>query len=118
MESIGKSTCLQLLLRHYESWTGAITINGCSLAEYNTEQLGQYIGVVSQEPVCFVLILHFYIPLLRLSQILFGTSIYENIRYGKEDASRAEIEEAAQEAYAHDFIMQLPNVRTISRSCQ
>ncbi|CAF1131268.1 unnamed protein product [Rotaria sordida] len=48
-------------------------------------------GVVSQEP------------------ILFGTSIYENIRFGKENATRAEINEAARQATAHDFIMQLPN---------
>ena len=43
-------------------------------------------------------------------QVLFNTSIYENIRYGKEISTRAEIEEAARQANAHDFIMQLPNV--------
>ncbi|CAF4918355.1 unnamed protein product, partial [Rotaria sp. Silwood1] len=41
--------------------------------------------------------------------ILFATSIYENIRFGKENATRAEIEEAARQANAHNFIMQLPN---------
>ncbi|CAF3664485.1 unnamed protein product, partial [Rotaria sp. Silwood1] len=41
--------------------------------------------------------------------ILFSTSIYENIHLGKENATRAEIEEAARQATAHDFIMQLPN---------
>ncbi|CAF5115263.1 unnamed protein product, partial [Rotaria sp. Silwood1] len=41
--------------------------------------------------------------------VLFGTSIYENIRFGKENATRVEIEEAARQASAHDFIMQLPN---------
>ncbi|CAF5042607.1 unnamed protein product, partial [Rotaria sp. Silwood1] len=41
--------------------------------------------------------------------ILFATSIYENIRFGKENATKAEIEEAARQATAHDFIMQLPN---------
>ncbi|CAF4261847.1 unnamed protein product, partial [Rotaria magnacalcarata] len=40
---------------------------------------------------------------------LFGTTIYENIRYGKLNATRVEIEQAAQEANAHDFIMRLPN---------
>ena len=48
--------------------------------------------------------------LITSSQVLFGTSIYENIRYGKENASREEIEEAAKQANAHNFIMQLPNV--------
>ena len=45
-----------------------------------------------------------------LSQILFGTTIYENIRYGKQNATRVEIEEAARQANAHNFIMKLPNV--------
>jgi len=43
---------------------------------------------------------------------LFGLSIYENIRFGKVNATQAEIEEAAREANAHNFIMQLPNVYT------
>ncbi|CAF4943901.1 unnamed protein product [Rotaria sp. Silwood1] len=42
-------------------------------------------------------------------QTLFGTTIYENIRFGKENATRAEIEEAARQANAHEFIMQLPD---------
>ncbi|CAF1255119.1 unnamed protein product [Rotaria sordida] len=46
-------------------------------------------------------------------QILFATSIYENIRFGKENATRIEIEEAARQANAHDFIMKLPNYDTI-----
>ncbi|CAF1180823.1 unnamed protein product [Rotaria sordida] len=46
----------------------------------------------------------------REESILFATSIYENIRFGKENATRIEIEEAARQANAHDFIMQLPNV--------
>ncbi|CAF4939480.1 unnamed protein product [Rotaria sp. Silwood1] len=44
-----------------------------------------------------------------IDEILFATSIYENIRFGKENATRIEIEEAARQANAHDFIMQLPN---------
>lgn len=51
-----------------------------------------HIGVVGQEPV------------------LFGTTVRENIRYGKEDATQQEIEEAAKEANAHDFISKLPEV--------
>ncbi|CAF3536496.1 unnamed protein product [Rotaria sp. Silwood1] len=87
----GKSTCFSLLLRFYEPLSGGITINDRSITDYNLKQLRQKIGVVSQEP------------------ILFATSIYENIRFGKENATRIEIEEAARQANAHDFIMKLPN---------
>ncbi|CAF1243777.1 unnamed protein product, partial [Rotaria sordida] len=87
----GKSTCVSLLLRFYEPLSGRITINDRSITDCNFKQLRQKIGVVSQEP------------------ILFGTSIYENIRFGKENATRAEINEAARQATAHDFIIQLPN---------
>ncbi|UJR20034.1 hypothetical protein I4U23_023168 [Adineta vaga] len=87
----GKSTCLSLLLRYYEPSSGHILINGQSIKEYNLKQLRQTIGVVNQEPM------------------LFATSIAENIRFGKENATMAEIEEAARQANAHTFIMQLPN---------
>ncbi|CAF0988808.1 unnamed protein product [Rotaria sordida] len=87
----GKSTCVSLLLRFYEPLSGCITINKRSISDCNLKQLRKKIGVVSQEP------------------ILFATSIYENIRFGKENATRIEIEEAARQANAHDFIMQLPN---------
>ncbi|CAF3309181.1 unnamed protein product [Rotaria sp. Silwood2] len=87
----GKSTCISLLLRYYEPLSGQITIDDRPIKDYNVKELRQNIGVVSQEP------------------ILFGVSIYENIRFGKVDATRAEIEQAAREANAHHFIMQLPN---------
>ncbi|CAF4302925.1 unnamed protein product, partial [Rotaria sp. Silwood2] len=87
----GKSTCVSLLLRFYEPSSGHISISDRPITDYNLTQLRQNIGVVSQEP------------------ILFSTSIYENIRFGKEDATRIEIEEAARQANAHDFIMKLPN---------
>ncbi|CAF3463898.1 unnamed protein product [Rotaria sp. Silwood1] len=90
-EQISKSTCISLLLRFYEPLSGCIAINNRSITDCNVKQLRQKIGVVSQEP------------------ILFATSIYENIRFGKENATKAEIEEAARQANAHDFIMQLPN---------
>ena len=99
---------MSLLLRYYEPSSGQITINGRSLPDYNVRQLRKNIGIVSQEPVCFHLF--FSSSTTMLIQILFGTSIYENIRYGKENASREEIEEAAQQANAHNFIMRLPNV--------
>ncbi|CAF3542706.1 unnamed protein product, partial [Rotaria socialis] len=88
----GKSTCLSLILRYYEPSSGRILIDGRPITEYNVKQLRQNFGVVNQEP------------------ILFGTSIYENIRLGKVDATRAEIEEAATQANAHHFIMRLSNV--------
>ncbi|CAF1343363.1 unnamed protein product [Rotaria sordida] len=87
----GKSTCISLFLRYYEPSSGRIMIDGRPITDYNVKQLRQNIGVVSQEP------------------ILFGMSIYENIRFGKVNATQAEIEQAAREANAHHFIMQLPD---------
>ncbi|CAF1570642.1 unnamed protein product [Adineta steineri] len=87
----GKSTCVSLLLRYYEPSSGRIMIDGQPITDHKIKQLRQNIGVVSQEP------------------ILFGISIYENIRFGKLNATRAEIEQAAEQANAHKFIMKLPN---------
>ncbi|CAF1391466.1 unnamed protein product [Adineta steineri] len=87
----GKSTCVSLLLRYYEPSSGRIMIDSQSITDYKIKQFRQNIGVVSQEP------------------ILFGISIYENIRFGKLNATRAEIEHAAEQANAHKFIMKLPN---------
>ncbi|CAF1012520.1 unnamed protein product [Adineta steineri] len=87
----GKSTCISLLLRYYEPSSGRIMIDGQSITDYKIKPFRQHIGVVSQEPV------------------LFGISIYENIRFGKLNATRAEIENAAEQANAHKFIMKLPN---------
>ncbi|CAF1468613.1 unnamed protein product, partial [Rotaria sordida] len=87
----GKSTCISLLLRYYEPSLGQIKITGRPITDYNVKQLRQNIGVVSQEP------------------ILFNMSIYENIRFGKVNATQSEIENAAREANAHNFIMELPN---------
>ncbi|CAF0891101.1 unnamed protein product [Adineta steineri] len=87
----GKSTCVSLLLRYYEPSSGRIMIDGQSITDYKIKQFRQNIGVVSQEP------------------ILFGMSIYENIRFGKLNATRTEIEQAAEQANAHKFIMKLPN---------
>ncbi|CAF4594923.1 unnamed protein product [Rotaria sp. Silwood2] len=87
----GKSTRISLFLRYYEPSSSRISIDDRPITDYSVKQLRQNIGVVSQE------------------LILFGMSIYENIRYGKVNATRADIEQAAQEANAHHFIMQLPN---------
>ncbi|CAM4832339.1 unnamed protein product [Rotaria magnacalcarata] len=87
----GKSTCTSLLLRFYDVLSGSITINNRQINEYNLQELRQSIGIVTQEP------------------ILFATSIYENIAYGKKNATQTEVEEAAKQANAHNFIIQLPN---------
>ncbi|CAF4586808.1 unnamed protein product [Rotaria sp. Silwood2] len=87
----GKSTCISLFLRYYEPSSGRITIDGRPITDCNVKELRQNIGVVNQEP------------------ILFSMSIYENIRFGKVNATRIEIEQAAREANAHNFIMQLPD---------
>ncbi|MEK7350254.1 MAG: ABC transporter ATP-binding protein, partial [Nitrospirota bacterium] len=87
----GKSTIVNLLLRLYEPQSGSILIDGTDSTQYNRESLRQHIGIVLQDTV------------------LFGASIAENISYGKPDATRDEIERAAALAYAHDFIVALPN---------
>eukprot|EP01132_Coremiostelium_polycephalum_P002116 gene2116-2605_t len=86
----GKSTVISLLERFYDPSDGQILIDGEDIKKFNVKALRQKIGLVSQEPV------------------LFATSIAENIRYGKEDATQEEIEEAAKQANAHSFIITLP----------
>ncbi|CAF1435722.1 unnamed protein product, partial [Adineta steineri] len=81
----GKSTCVSLLLRYYEPSSGRIMIDDQSITDYKIKQFRQNIAV-----------------------ILFGISIYENIRFGKLNATRAEIENAEEQANAHKFIMKLP----------
>ncbi|KAH8348664.1 hypothetical protein KR084_009522 [Drosophila pseudotakahashii] len=86
----GKSTCIQLAQRFYDPQAGNLYFNGTNLKDIDINWLRSRIGVVGQEPV------------------LFGVSIYENIRYGREDATRAEIEAAAAAANAAIFIKKLP----------
>nr|XP_046482263.1 ATP-dependent translocase ABCB1-like [Neodiprion pinetum] len=85
----GKSTCIQLLQRFYDPSEGQILLDGHDLKDLNVSWLRSNIGVVGQEPV------------------LFGTTIAENIRYGKIDATDEEITAAAKKANAHDFIIKL-----------
>ena len=87
----GKSTIANLIIRLYEPQTGTILIDGQNIQRYQRASLRQEIGVVLQDPV------------------LFGTSIKENIAYGKPEASMDEIEHAARQVHAHDFIMALPD---------
>jgi len=86
----GKSTIAALLSRFYDPQGGRILLDGYDLRDFELDWLRRQIGVVSQEP------------------ILFATSIAENIRYGKPDATPQEIEAAAAAANAHEFIRRLP----------
>lgn len=86
----GKSTVFQLLLRFYDPNSGSIQIDGVDLKDADTEDFRQRIAFVPQETV------------------VFGTSVRENIAYGRPDASDAEIRAAAEAAHAHEFISQMP----------
>lgn len=87
----GKSTVAALLERFYEPKTGAIYIDGVNLAEVSPIWLrNEVIGYIDQQP------------------ILFGCSIKENIRYGRQNATNEEILEASQHSQSHDFIESLP----------
>ncbi|XP_017479812.1 PREDICTED: multidrug resistance protein 1A [Rhagoletis zephyria] len=86
----GKSTIIQLVQRFYDPQEGNIYFNDVDLKDINITWLRERIGVVGQEPV------------------LFGTTIYENIRFGREDATREMIIAAATAANAHIFINKLP----------
>ena len=82
----GKSTAVQLIERFYDPDAGAVLLDGVDLKKLHVSWLRQQIGLVSQEPV------------------LFSGSISDNIKYGKEGASQADVEAAARLANAHDFI--------------
>jgi ATP-binding cassette subfamily B protein len=86
----GKSTVAALLLRLYDPTEGTIRLDGHDLRALDARWLRSRIGTVSQEPV------------------LFSTSVAANIRYGRADATDAEVEAAARAANAHDFIAALP----------
>ena len=86
----GKTTVFQLLLRMYDPQTGGLLIDGVPCREMALEDLRQRVGIVPQDPV------------------IFSTSALENIRYGKPQASDAEVHTAAQAAFADAFIRELP----------
>jgi ATP-binding cassette subfamily B protein len=86
----GKSTVSRLLFRFYDVDKGAIRIDGQDLRAVTQTSLRAAIGIVPQDTV------------------LFNDTIYYNIAYGRPDASRAEVEEAAKLARIHDFVMGLP----------
>jgi ATP-binding cassette subfamily B protein len=86
----GKTSVFQLLLRFYDPQAGRITVDGVDIATVDPAALRARIGLVPQEPA------------------IFSTSVAENIRYGRPDASDAEVEAAAEAAAAHGFIAALP----------
>ena len=86
----GKSTVANLIPRFYDVTGGSITVDGHDVRDVTTESLRTQIGIVPQETV------------------LFSATVRENIRYGRLDATDEEIEAAAKDAGAHDFIMALP----------
>ncbi|MDF1738946.1 MAG: ABC transporter ATP-binding protein [Verrucomicrobiales bacterium] len=87
----GKSTMLSLLLRFYDPESGGIELDGVDIRNLKQVSLRNQIGLVSQDT------------------FLFHDTIRNNIRYGKLDATDKEIEEAAKNAFAHDFIMEQAN---------
>lgn len=86
----GKSSVIALILRFYEPLAGKVMVDGKDIKKLKLKSLRKHIGLVQQEPA------------------LFGTSIYENILYGKEGATEPEVLEAAKLANAHTFISALP----------
>jgi len=86
----GKSTITKLLTRFYDIQSGQILVDGVDIREWDINQLRRAMGLVLQETT------------------LFNDTVFNNIRYGNVDATREQVEQAAQEAYCHDFIVQLP----------
>ena len=88
---VGKTTLCSLIPRFYEINAGKILLDGRDIREVRLNSLRKQIGIVQQDVY------------------LFAGTVAENIRYGKLNASRKEIIDAAKKANAHDFIMNLPN---------
>ncbi|MDY4919628.1 MAG: lipid A export permease/ATP-binding protein MsbA [Phascolarctobacterium sp.] len=87
----GKSTVASLLPRFYDVTDGSITIDGEDIRGVTLNSLREQVGIVPQETV------------------LFNGSVYDNILYGRLDATKEEVEAAAKAANAHNFIMELPD---------
>jgi ATP-binding cassette subfamily B protein len=87
----GKSTLSRLLFRFYDAQGGTIRVNGVDVRDLTQASLRRHIGIVPQDTV------------------LFNDTIFYNIAYGKPEASREEIIQAAKSARIHDFVMSLPD---------
>ncbi len=86
----GKTTVFQLLLRFYDPQAGSLTLDGAELRDLDPGDLRGHIGLVSQDPV------------------IFSANAWENIRYGRPDASDGEVRAAAEAAAATEFLDRLP----------
>ncbi|MDU8913876.1 ABC transporter transmembrane domain-containing protein [Aestuariicoccus sp. MJ-SS9] len=87
----GKTTIVQLIQRFYDPDAGAVRLDGVALTDMTRDAFRRHIALVPQDPV------------------IFAASARENIRFGRPDATDAEIEEAAKAAAAHDFVAALPD---------
>ncbi len=87
----GKSTLCSLIPRFYDVTSGSVKIDGHDIRDIKLKSLRDHIGMVQQDVY------------------LFAGTVYDNILYGRPDATEAEVMEAAKNANAHDFIMSLPN---------
>jgi ATP-binding cassette subfamily B protein len=87
----GKSTLMSLLQRFYDPVGGRILVDGLDVRKLRQSSLRRQTAIVLQDA------------------LLFDDSVYDNILYGRPDASRAEVEAAARAAHAHDFIAKLPH---------
>jgi len=86
----GKTSLVQMIPRFHDCQQGVIRLNGHPIAEYTLASLRTNIGIVSQDP------------------FLFNLSVRDNIAYGQAESNQHRVEQAARAAYAHDFIMELP----------
>jgi ABC-type multidrug transport system fused ATPase/permease subunit len=86
----GKTTLVSLIPRFYNTSTGRVLVDGIDVRQYRIRSLREKIAIVPQDAV------------------LFSGTIADNLRYGKLDATREEIEAAARAAHAHDFVSRLP----------
>ncbi len=87
----GKTTLCNLIPRFYDISAGSLTIDGREVSDYTLESLRKNIGIVQQDVY------------------LFSGTVYDNIVYGRPDASREEVTEAARKAGAHEFVSALPD---------
>lgn len=85
----GKTTIIQMILRFYDPTSGAIRLDGVDLQDMDRDHFRQFMALVPQDP------------------IIFAASARENIRFGRPEASDAEVEAAARAAAAHEFISEL-----------
>ncbi len=87
----GKTTLTRLINRVYDADAGRVRVDGVDVRDWNLERLRRQISVIEQD------------------LFLFSRSVADNIAFGRPDASRANIEAAARDAQAHDFILRLPD---------